>query len=676
MSADEWGGRDDLIDTTEMYPPHHLAPAATGKATMTVPERLAARQRAPLPLNGFLLTRWGGSVAVDVAVRHLRTLGCALTDSAAKLFPGGSGTSPPSADRLSLNLLDGGSRPLSVECAIEWAGPVDALLEDEVSVQAACGIMQVHGRKSGTPEPLGVDYASTTAGVLAAQGVLAALLAQLRGMDVHRVATSVAQAALLAVSQYLAAATADDDWPEPVRPGGPPFTSADGVRFEIEALEAAGWQRFWALLDADQTAVRRGWQSFQHRYATATCPLPDELHQATGRSRFAALVVTAAEAGISILRLRDMAERSAERAADGTAGLPPWRITPMPFDTRVAPLPDPPAAAQLPLEGLVVVESCRRVQGPLAGHVLGLLGARVIRIEPPGGDPLRGMPPIAGDCSARFLALNRGKDVVEIDLKSASGWRAVADLVAGADVFVHNWAPGKAAQLELDFGHLTAVRPGLVYAYASGWGDALGARPPLGTDFTVQAHSGLAAMIRPHDEPAAPSLMTLTDVLGGLVCAEGVLAGLLARIRTGAGQRVDSSLLSAATVLQEPVLDAAATAGDAGPHTGRPVWTRLHRPLATSDGYVVLSARARTEPDRVAEACSVERKGERPSFEAIAARFRQERSRTWVERLRDAGLACVPVCTDLAELAADPRFAAALHDDGCTFLRALWEFSA
>lgn len=570
---------------------------------MTPAERLTALHRALPLLGGLILTRRGGSVAANVAVRHLRALGCGFSDGPADGSPAGRGTHASDSGYLSLNVPDGRGCSPVVACSIDWAGPVGAALEDEVTVQAACGIMHVHGRKSGAPTPLGVDYASTTAGVLAVQGVLAALLAQLRGMDVRRVATSVAQAALLTVSQYLAAATTDDGWTEPDRPGGPPFTSADGVRFEIETLEAAGWDRFWALLDAGETAIRWGWGPFQHRYATATSPLPDELHQTASRSRFTALAVAAAEAGISILRVRDVAERSAERAADGTPGLPPWRITAMPGNTRALPPPGLATTAQLPLEGLVVVEAGRRIQGPLAGHVLGLLGARVIRIEPPGGDLMRGMPPMAGDCSARFLALNRGKEVVEIDLKSAAGRRAVEDLVAGADVFMHNWAPGKACELELDAGHLTAVRPGLVYAWASGWGDALGPRPPLGTDFMVQAHSGLAAMVRPHDEPPAPSLMTLTDVLGGLVCAQGVLAGLFARVRTGDSQRVDSSLYSAATLLQEPVLDAVATAGDASSHTGRPVWTPLHRPLVTSDGYLALSARARTEPDRVAAAC-------------------------------------------------------------------------
>ncbi len=584
-------------------------------------------------------------MAAAVALHHLRSLG----------FISASGTG---AGRLRLSLPDGGERALSVDCGVGWAGPVDLPLEDEVGVQAACGIMHVHGRKSGIPEPLGVDYAGVTAGVLAAQGLLAALVGRLRGLDLRQVTTSVAQAALLSVAQYLAAATTDDDWTEPMRPGGPPFTSGDGVRFEIETFDAGGWRRFWALVDADETATRRGWQPFQYRYATATCPLPAELHQAAGRCRFAELAAAAATAGISILRLRDVAERSDEFAAE----LPPWQITATADGTPALPLPGAPATAQLPLEGLMVIEACRRLQGPLAGHILRLLGARVIRVEPPGGDLLRGMPPMAGDCSARFLALNRGKDAVEIDLKSAAGRRAVLELVAGADVFVHNWAPGKAAQLALDAEHLAAVRPGLVYASASGWADAFGDAPPLGTDFMVQAYSGLAALVRPAGEPPAPSLMTLTDVLGGLICAQGVLAGLLTRIRTGSGQRVDSSLLSAAMVLQQPVFQPLAA--------GRPVWTPLHRPLATADGYLVLSTRTRSEPDRVAAACGV-----RSSVKAIAARLRQEPSRTWVDRLSDAGLAGVAVCTSLAALATDPRFASALQPDVCTFTRPPWELS-
>lgn len=603
-------------------------------------------------LDGSVLGIRGGSVSADLAARHLRALGCAITRPD---LPAPDGGPPSGAGRLSLN---GGRSPLPpVDCAIDWTGPVDASLPDDISVQAACGIMQVHGRKSGVPEVLAVDFASSAAGVLATQGILAALIGQVRGVDTRQVTTSVAQAALLCVSQYLAAASTDDDWKETEDTGGPPFTSAEGIRFEIEVLDADGWQRFWRLVGADQGAIKHGWYPFLQRYVVATCPLPDELHHATRRSSFAALSAAARDAGIDIMELRDAAHSSTAGSAERPGGTAPWRLTPMPGRPQEA-VPSPAAArAGLPLDGIRVVESCRRIQGPLAGHVLSLLGAQVVRIEPPGGDPLRGMPPIAGDCSARFLALNRGKEAVEIDLKSAAGRRAVHELVAGADVFVHNWAPGRAASLQLDSEHLVAVRPGLVYAHASGWGDALGARPPLGTDFLVQAYSGLAATVRPPDEDPAPSLMTLTDLMGGLVCAEGVLAGLLARLRTGAGQRVDSSLLSAAMVIQEP---------------GRAV-PRQHRPLPTSDGYLVLSARSWQEPDRVAAVCGVHPGGE---FADVAARFRGEPTDTWVRRLDQAGLSGVAVCTDLAALAVDPRFASALQRQDCTLPRAPWEFAS
>lgn len=486
-----------------------------------------------LPLTGLTLATGGTSPAVEVAARHLGMLGAAVATGAGSVAKKGTG-----AGAGTLTVRRPGARQF-LTCAIDWAGPVSQELPDELAVQAACGIMHVHGRRFGVPTPLCVDYAGVTAGVLAAQAVLAGLLANARGMRVERARTSVAQAALLAVSQYLASATADDPCP-PCQPGGPPFNSADGVPFEIETLDAEHWQRFWELLVADPCAIASGWGPFQQRFATATCPLPASLAEAAGRLDFGAAHLAARSAGVSVMRVRHV---PASRPGA------PWRVVPM--SGRGGAMAPP--RGRLPLGGLVVVEATNRVQGPLAGHLLGQLGARVLRIEPPDGDPSRGAPPMVGDCSARFLALNRGKEVVRLDLKSPAGRRQVLELVGEADVFLHNWAPGRAWELALEAGHLAAARPGLVYASASGWGDEFGARPPLGTDFLVQAYSGLAGLVRPAGEPAAPSLMTLTDVLGGLVCVQGVLAALIAKIHTGRGQRVDSSLLSAADVLCQRV---------------------------------------------------------------------------------------------------------------------------
>ncbi|MBW4718440.1 CoA transferase [Saccharothrix obliqua] len=451
---------------------------------------------------------------------------------------------------------------------LSWAGPVDLPLTGELDVQAACGLMHVHGRRHGRPTRLGLDYATVSGVELAEIGAVAVEVARARGLALRHATTSVAQAALLAVAQYLAAATAEP-WSEPHLPGGPPFTSADGVAFELEALDPEVWQRFWSTLGVAPTAVARGWRSFQPRFATATCPLPAELVAATASTRIGVLEDVARATGTTLVRVAD-------RPVDD---LPPFRATPL------GPAGPLPPAGELPLSGLVVLESCRRVQGPLAGHLLARLGATVVRVEPPGGDPLRGVPPMAGDCSARFRALNRGKQVLEIDLGTVAGRREVLELASTADVFLHNWAPGRAAVWSLEAADFARVRPGIVYAHASGWGDALGPRPPLGTDFVVQAHAGVPS-----------SLMTVVDVFGGLVAAHGVVTALLRRARTGRGQSVESSLLSAASRLN-----------------------------------------ART-------------------------------------RGRCAAPRTVPVCTDLAALARDPRFARALERAECVFPASPWEF--
>lgn len=106
------------------------------------------------------------------------------------------------------------------------------------------------------------------------------------------------------------------------------------------------------------------------------------------------------------------------------------------------------------------------------------------------------MPPACDGISARWLALNRGKEAVEIDIKSSEDRRRLRELAAEADVFLHNWAPGKAAELELDTEHLTRANPALVYAYTGGWADRLD-DAPMGTDFMVQARTGVGEAVHP-----------------------------------------------------------------------------------------------------------------------------------------------------------------------------------
>jgi crotonobetainyl-CoA:carnitine CoA-transferase CaiB-like acyl-CoA transferase len=430
------------------------------------------------------------------------------------------------------------------------------------------------------------------------------------------------------------------------------------VAFEMETLDPEPWRRLWTGLGVPELVAGRAWRPFMLRYAAAVSPLPPELHAATANHCFADLDQAAAAAGVALQPLRAHAQRRPELTRQDPFAAP-WSVEPAGAATE----PGHGTATgrgDAPLAGLVVAEAGRRVQGPLAGHLLRLLGAEVIRIEPIGGDPLRGMPPMAGDTSARFLALNRGKQLVETDLRNPAGRNAVLDVARGADVFLHNWAPGKAAQLGLGHADLAAVNPRLVSAYASGWGAALGTDPPPGTDFMVQAYAGLADHLTPAEQPPAGSLMTLLDVLGGLVATAGVLAGLLGRERDGRGRRVNSSLLSAATLLQ-------AQLGDRSPD-GRPMWGALDRPLPAADGHLMLSGNASAQ--RVAATVGVRNSADVPAV--IAVRPVAES----VHRLAAAGVDAVRVCGDPSELADDPWAAALLERDRCALVRPPWAFTA
>lgn len=502
-----------------------------------------------------LLTGWtarvSGHSATAVVLRwHLGELGAQVE------------TGPPCAPEHAATAELTSSSGLRREIVVDWAGTVPGVV-DEATAQAICGVMHVHGRRDGRPRGLGVDYCSTAAGVLACTGLLASLLdQQTQHREVH---TSVGEAALLSVSQYLAAAGGDDPEAVALDPGGPPFTSADGVVFEVETLQPEPWAAFWTKLGGDLAIAGRSWRPFQFRYATATAPISDELHELARQHAFADIVAAGEAAKVDVCRLSTAAEGAlAMGFQPGGAWPTPWTLRP---GQPITASTDTPRDADTPLAGIEVLEAGRRVQAPLAAHVLDLLGAHTTRIEPPGGDPLRGMPPSCAGLSARWLALNRYKHAVEIDIKSTQDRSALREIADEADVFVHNWAAGKAEQLSLAADDLPRH---LVYAYTSAYGDRQVPNAPMGTDFMVQARTGLADFVRPQDKSPAPSLMTLLDVLGGLLGAEAIVAGLLQRSQQGCGVEVVSSLLGAAATLHIPLLAAGAARPPAGFRTPQP----------------------------------------------------------------------------------------------------------
>lgn len=583
------------------------------------------------PLDTLRFATSGPAQITGVVAEHLRLLG-ARSDERADEDPSGR-----------ITLFGAGFAP--GHATVTWANLGSGLV-DEATVQAATGMMAVHGRRDGSPRGLAADYAATATAVLSVQGLLAGLVGQARGGEASHVTVGADRAGLLAASQYLAAAGADEGEAAELAPGGPPFTSSEGVLFELETLDPGAWAAFWRALDAPADAIRVGWRPFQFRYATACAPVPQALHAVTRSHPLPRIREAAVVSGAEVCVLRTLAECALE--ADGAA---PWSLRTLtdghaPVSPRTAVAP----SASRPLAGLTVLEAGRRIQAPLAAHLLGLLGAEVIRIEPPGGDPLRGMPPACSGVSARWLALNRGKKAVEIDIKAGADRRRLREMAAEADVFLHNWAPGKAAELGLDAEDLARVNPALVYAYTSGWADRLD-DAPMGTDFMVQARTGVGEAVRPEGEPPAPSLMTLLDVLGGLHGAEAVLAGLLLRERTGRGVRVDSSLLGAADTLTAPALRRVARGQD----PRRPAGFR--QPLPTADGWIAPA-------DESAGAAAAYDVRDLSTGDALA-------------QLSAHGLTATAVTTDLSDLHHDARFAGSISRDahGAPAVPDPWSFA-
>jgi len=193
------------------------------------------------------------------------------------------------------------------------------------------------------------------------------------------------------------------------------------------------------------------------------------------------------------------------------------------------------------LEGIRVVEFANYVSGPYAGMILGDMGAEIIKVEEPTkGDPFRGWGRV--EYSPTFGSVNRNKKSVTIDLKSADGKANAQALILTADIVIENFRVGTMDRLGLGFEQFRARNPGLIWCSITGFGSdgPYAARP--GYDTVGQASSGLLSLLTDVNDPK-PMGISLSDHLAGMNAANGVLAALIARGRTGRGQRVETSLL-------------------------------------------------------------------------------------------------------------------------------------
>ncbi|MFQ6057474.1 MAG: CaiB/BaiF CoA transferase family protein [Anaerolineae bacterium] len=197
-----------------------------------------------------------------------------------------------------------------------------------------------------------------------------------------------------------------------------------------------------------------------------------------------------------------------------------------------------------PLEGITVLDLSRLLPGPFCSLLLADLGAQVIKVEDPaGGDYLRWMEPFINGESAPFLALNRNKKSLALNLKSERGREIFLRLAEKADVVLEGFRPGTVERLGAGYETVRAVNPSIVYCSLTGYGQDGPYRQRAGHDVNYLALAGVLGLTGPKDGPPVIPAVQIADLSGGMYAALGILAALWARERTGQGQYVDVAML-------------------------------------------------------------------------------------------------------------------------------------
>ncbi len=348
----------------------------------------------------------------------------------------------------------------------------------------------------------------------------------------------------------------------------------------------------------------------------------------------------------------------------------------------------PPAEAPAdgPLAGLRVIDCSTVLAGPYCTMLLGDLGADVIKIEPPEGDATRGWGPPwvdrGGRTAAYYLAVNRNKRSLRLDLKTPEGVEVLRRLLANADVLIENFRVGGFERLGFDDATLEALNPALVHLAISGYGPTGPAADRPGYDFVIQAASGLMSITGSPDadrvagEPTKVGV-AIADVVTGMLGAVSVLAGLVGRERVGGtlgpprgrGQRIDLSLLAATMASLVNQAQNTFTTGIAPARLGNAHPNIVpYQSFATADGAIALAVGSERQWGRFCEALGVPDLAADPRFTSngdrverrdelvpiLAARFLERGTADWRDALDAAEIPNGPI-NDVLEAFASPE---------------------
>jgi crotonobetainyl-CoA:carnitine CoA-transferase CaiB-like acyl-CoA transferase len=324
-----------------------------------------------------------------------------------------------------------------------------------------------------------------------------------------------------------------------------------------------------------------------------------------------------------------------------------------------------------PLEGVKVLELAQIMAGPTCGLMLADLGADVIKVERvPGGDDTRMMnrPSVRGE-SAAFMAMNRNKRGIALNLKIPAAQEALKRMVAHADVLTENYRKGTIEKLGMGYDALKALNPRLIYCSISGYGRTGPYADKGGYDLIAQGMSGLMSITGEPGRAPAKSGAPVCDINAGILAALGVVAAYVHRLRTGEGQLVDTSLFEAG--IQQTYWQSAiyfATGESPGPGGSAHHLSAPYQAFRAADGWLTIGGanqanwermvRVLGAPEWLADArfaSNAERMNNLPALsELMNQKLKARPALEWIKALEAEGVPCGPI-NSIADMAADPQ---------------------
>ena len=307
-----------------------------------------------------------------------------------------------------------------------------------------------------------------------------------------------------------------------------------------------------------------------------------------------------------------------------------------------------------PLAGIRVIDLTRVLAGPFCSMSLGDMGAEIIKVEEPGkGDDTRGWPPFAGGEATYFMSVNRSKKSLTLNMKPPEGQAILRALIAKADVVLENFRPGTMERLGFGYDALKKINPRLVYCSISGFGESGPESPRPGYDLIVQGESGVMDLTGFPDGPPVKVGNSIGDLVAGMAAAHGVTLALLARSKSGKGQRVEIGMLD---VMASLLTYQAGLYWNAG---GRPTRRGNQHPsivpyevYQAQDAYMTLGVANNSLWERMCRAIGREDLAKDPRFDSDANRvtnrdalgtmlnsiFSTRPAADWLKVLDDAGV--------------------------------------